>query len=476
VRPEADISDFPTSGEPVETLEDARGLIAGLLAENAELKDQNDELKARITQLEGAVEALRRGNKRQSAPFSKGDRKDEPARPGRKKGKAHGRHGHRMVPPNPDRTLDAPLPQCCPHCGQGVDFERWDDQYQSELPEPRPVITRFRVGVGRCRGCKARLQGRHPEQSSDALGAASSQVGPRAKAWATWLHYGLGLSFGKCSQLLGRLGINVTAGALCSSSATTSTDLVPTHQAIKAHVSTAPAVTMDETGWRIGGEGAWLWVAATNDATLYDVARGRGFEQATGLVPEDFQGVIVRDGWVVYNSYDKARHQTCVAHLVRRCHEMIEDLPAWARGTPRQVKELLLEALDARDLDAWSRAAAVIDIGERLDLLFEDAQPHDANRRLIKHLAHERGALFTFLTTDGVDATNWRGEQGVRPAVVNRKVWGGNRSDPGAETQGRVMTFLRTAHQQGVDAIELLVNLARAPTPGVVAGLTLRPG
>ena len=69
---------------------------------------------------------------------------------------------------------------------------------------------------------------------------------------------------------------------------------------------------------------------------------------------------------------------------------MIEDLPAWARGTPRQVTELLLEALDARDLDAWSRAAAVIDIGERLDLLLEDGQPHDANRRLIKHLRHER--------------------------------------------------------------------------------------
>ena len=64
----------------------------------------------------------------------------------------------------------------------------------------------------------------------------------------------------------------------------------------------------------------------------------------------------------------------------------------------------------------------------------------------------------------------------MRPAVVNRKVWGGNRGDAGAETQGRVMTFLRTAHQQGADAVALLVDLARAPNPGVVAGLTLRPG
>lgn len=431
---------------------------------------------ARIAELERLLEEVRRSGKRQSAPFSKGKPKPEWETPGRKPGKEHGRHGHRPPPPEPDRFVDAPLPECCPHCGDGLDFERWAEQSQTELPEVKPVITRFRVGVGRCRGCRRRVQGRHPEQTSDALGAAGSQVGPRAMAWGTWLHYGLGLSFGKCSQLLGRLGVNVTAGAIAASSASTSTDLVPTHTAIKAHVASAPAVVMDETGWRIGGRGAWLWVAATDDATVYDVAHDRDFAAATGLVPAGYAGTVVRDGWVVYNSYKEATHQTCLAHLLRRCHEMIDDLPAWARSTPREVKDLLLEALLARDLDVAGRAEAVVDIGERVDMLLERPHPHDANRKLIKHLRHERAALFTFLTTDGVDATNWRGEQGVRPAVVNRKVWGGNRSDTGAETQGRIMTFLRTAHQQGADAISLLVDLARAPDPGVVAGLTLRSG
>ncbi|MGH9266984.1 MAG: IS66 family transposase, partial [Acidimicrobiales bacterium] len=196
--------------------------------------------------------------------------------------------------------------------------------------------------------------------------------------------------------------------------------------------------------WRVGGEKAWLWVAATDDATLYNVAEGRDFTAATALVPAGYDGTIVRDGWVVYNSYEEATHQTCIAHLVRRCHEMAEDLPAWARSTPREVKDLLLEALAARDLNAPGRAAAVVDIGERIDMLAERPHPHDANRRLIKHIVHERHALFTFLVVDGVDATNFRGEQGVRPAVVNRKVWGGNRTDRGAEDQGRLMTFLRT--------------------------------
>jgi len=447
-----------------------------LAAEVGDLREGVTARDARITELEKLLEETRRSGKRQSAPFSKRKPKDEPERPGRKTGDAHGRHGHRQAPADPDRTLDAPLPDRCPHCGDEVELDRVDEQFQTELPEVAPVVTKFRVGVGHCRGCKRRVQGRHAEQTSDALGAAKSQVGPRAMAWGTWLHYGLGLSFGKCSALLGRLGINVTAGAICSSSGSTSTALVPTHNAIKAHLAASPAVTMDETGWRIGGEGAWLWVASEADATLYEVAFGRDFEAAMRLIPADFEGVIVRDGYVVYNSYTKATHQTCLAHLVRRCHEMIEDLPASARHTPRQVKDLLLEALAARDLDATGRAAAVLDIGERIDLLGEQAHPNNDNRRLIKHLVHERHALFTFLTTDGVDATNWRGEQGIRPAVVNRKVWGGNRTERGAVTQGRVMTFLRTANQQGADAIAMLVDLARAPTPGVVSGLILRPG
>ncbi len=38
-------------------------------------------------------------------------------------------------------------------------------------------------------------------------------------AWGVWLHYYLGLSFGKWSALLGRLGISVTAGAIASAAA-----------------------------------------------------------------------------------------------------------------------------------------------------------------------------------------------------------------------------------------------------------------
>jgi transposase len=416
------------------------------------------------------LEDSRRSGKRQAAPFSKGAPTEEPKRPGRASGKDHGKHGHRMAPTRPvDRELDAPLPICCPDCGGVVIHERDEEQFHTELPDVTPVTTRFTIGIGRCQGCKKRVQGRHPEQTSDALGAASSQIGPHAKGLATWLHYVLGLSFVKSAKVLSHLGVPVTAGALCSGAQATGTDLVPVQKEIIEHLNGSSMVVMDETGWRVEALSAWLWAATSKEATAYVVADGRGFDQAQLLLDEEYSGTLVRDGWIVYRRYENARHQTCTAHLLRRCDEMISDLPAWARGTPREVKEILCAALDARELSKKKRRAIVCDLTERIELLGEQGHPHDANRRLVKHLTNEADALFTFLADPAIDATNWRGEQAIRPAVVNRKVWGGNRTWRGAATQGRVMSALRTAVQQGLDPIEFLVRLARAPDTATIS-------
>ena len=53
--------------------------------------------------------------------------------------------------------------------------------------------------------------------------------------------------------------------------------------------------------------------------------------------------------------------------------------------------------------------------------------------------------MFTFLKEPGVQATNWRAEQALRPAIVNRKSWGGNRTCNGAHTQVVTMSVIRTA-------------------------------
>jgi transposase len=246
---------------------------------------------------------------------------------------------------------------------------------------------------------------------------------------------------------------------------------VPVHQELVERANSSPVVVMDETGWRVGGRHAWLWEATNKLLTLYWVAKGRGFKQACEVMSEDYAGTIVRDGAKAYPCFKKAKHQTCLGHLIRRSKDMEHDLPEDAKPVARQVKSLLKDALAARDLAPRQRATKAEELAERLDKLCQEHSGHhnDAVRRLIAHLAREAPAMFTFLGNPDVDATNWRAEQGIRPAVVNRKVSGGNRSDRGASTQGVIMSIIRTAAQHGVDAIEYLASRSHGPDPGLHA-------
>ena len=87
------------------------------------------------------------------------------------------------------------------------------------------------------------------------------------------------------------------------------------------------------------------------------------------------------------------------------------------------------------------------------------------------HLRTELPALLSFLFDATVDATNWRAEQALRPAVVNRKVSGGNRSARGADTQHVLTSVLRTAQQRQLDAAAVLIELL-APQPKVSQALS----
>src|ERR1019366_1579030 len=87
-------------------------LIALILAQQGMIEDQQRQ----IAELREMIEQLRRGGKRQAAPFSKGDRVKNPKAPGRKPGQ--GQVSRRSEPLQPaSETIDAHTPVCCPECG-----------------------------------------------------------------------------------------------------------------------------------------------------------------------------------------------------------------------------------------------------------------------------------------------------------------------------------------------------------------------
>lgn len=136
------------------------------------------------------------------------------------------------------------------------------------------------------------------------------------------------------------------------------------------------------------------------------------------------------------------------------------------------MRAILQRALRLRDrhldgrVSAHGLAVARGQLIERLNRRLNRPGTISDVRRFAAHLAVEWPALFTFLfDPTAVDATNWRAEQAVRPAVVTRKVCGGNRSPHGAETQQILASLLRTACQRQLDPHAVLVSLLRAATP-----------
>ena len=480
---------------------------SGLLAENERLLAENARLRGRL-------EAERRAGKRQAAPFSKGDSKQDPARPGRRSGERYGTKAHRRIPDHVDEEIRVPLPDVCPCCSGELEFEDEVDQYQQEILQIRGHVRHFRVSRGRCRRCGKRAQGRHPDQTSDAIGAACSQLGPRAVAIAAQLNQELGVAMGKVCQILDLFGLTVTAGGLYQAIGRLAAACEPTHQALVLAVRASAAVAADETGWRVAGYRQWLWVFVGDDGvTVYLIAPGRGYEQAQSILGARYGGVLERDGWAPYRRFEHARHQTCLAHLLRRAGELIADSVAGQAKIPHAVRRLLLDALAVRDAyrdllingpdiiegtaieitdeqpllnagtdddcddcdeivaaDQDPRASLDAEIARlqtEIDALLSRSPTHAPNGKLLKHLHNEREHLLTFLTTPGIAATNWRAEQAIRPAVVNRKNWGGNRTPHGAHVQQTLMSVIRTSRQQDVCPIALLtgVLLNAAPAP-----------
>ena len=65
-------------------------------------------------------------------------------------------------------------------------------------------------------------------------------------------------------------------------------------------------------------------------------------------------------------------------------------------------------------------------------------------QRFARHLDVELPAIFSFFVDPTLDATNWRAEQALRPAVITRNVCGGgNRTRRGADTQQVLASVLQ---------------------------------
>jgi len=180
----------------------------------------------------------------------------------------------------------------------------------------------------------------------------------------------------------------------------------------------------------------------------------------------------------VYRRFTQAEHQTCVAHLLRRCREMMAVARPGEAKLPRTVKAILQHSLPRRErrdhnqMDERGLALARGRLEARLDRTLNRNYRSAAKRPSANHLCRQRNAIFTFLSCPGREASYYRAQQAIPPMLVTGKVGGGNRTAHGAHAQSVLLSILRTCRQPCRSAAAFIQQLLHLPKPQALQLIT----
>ena len=442
------------------------------------------ELRRQIEDLRKQIEELRRKDKRSAAPFSKGERKRNPKRPGRKPGQ--GEFSRRPEPPagaSSGPPVEVPVEETrCPFCGGRLEREEPAEASVTDMPAaPEPEVSLFRVHVCRCRKCGRKTRGKHPDVAADQYGATAHRLGSRIKAMAHSLHYGHGVPVRRLPAILQEMtGIAITQSAITQDALKQAEGSVgAAYQELREQVRHAPVTYTDDTGWRVGGDGAYLMAFDTDQQTVYQIRPQHGNEQVRELIPGDYTGTLVTDRFSSYEAEELAgvEQHKCLSHLIRNVNEVLESKTGRAKVFGSELKAVLQNAnalwRQQRAGTVCGFAAQAEQIEQDLTYLLRPRRLRDTdNQRLLDGigLQHDRQRVLNFLYNPDVEPSNNRAERALRPAVIARKVSHCSKNERGAEAFAAFTSVARTTVKKGVATVtkvfhHLIKDGAEPPGP-----------
>ena len=443
--------------------------IAELEQQLAQALEILQKVQRQLELLKVENKELRRAGKRQAAPFARRQWVEHPKRPGRKAGQGQ---FVRRAQPSPEQVNETKMAKWhgCPEWGGKLREIRKHEQFVADIPEVQPVITRYMTYSGYCAACHRRMRSRHPEQTSQATGAAGVLVGPRAKALAADLKHRLGASYGKVGEALNdAFGLQVSRSGWCQADQRLAQTAQPVYEKLIEFVRQCCVVHADETGWRIGTLSAWLWVFTNREVSVYAIRDNRSSQVVIDILGKEFKGILASDCFLAYDDRRLSTwlKQKCVGHLLRDLKEMKDSKSGRALHFARQVTIVLQEALALKtqksSLDPFAFFQTARDLESRLDTLIGPQRRlcDCDNARFAKRLRKHRSHLLRFLYVDTLEATNNQAERMLRPVVITRKTNGCNRTPDGARTHAILSSVLVTCRQHSIPILDYLVQLQR---------------
>ena len=233
----------------------------------------------------------------------------------------------------------------------------------------------------------------------------------------------------------------------------------------------------------------WVYCSAKSSGryiVLYDYCQTRAGRNAVSFLG-DYDGYAVCDGFDGYNRVTKAKRCGCFAHVRRKFVDALPpDKALWenskaAEGVKRCDEFFALERqFDGKDEKGKQvrdplppeekRKQREEKLRPLVDSFFEwlgtvNPASGTALSRAVQYALNEKRYLYGFFDDPGIEISNNRAENAIRPFVVGRKNWLFSDTPKGAEASAMLYSLVISARMNGLNAEEYLVRLLRETEP-----------
>lgn len=435
-----------------------------------------EDLKKRVEKLEEGLAQKSTNSSNSSKPPSSDDFTKPPGKRRRQSGEAKrkpgGQKGHKGVTrdlfPEDQATSVEPLyPKRCKRCGAAfpdvppvamLDSEPRRHQ-QFEIPPKSLLIHEYQRHGCRC-SCGTTTWAELPPEAVDGFGPRLSA----SLAYLTGCHRISRRGNHEIAEVVH--GLPISPASVCGVLDEAGQAVEDTYEELACALPDLPFVNGDETGWPVAAMLQWLWIFVAPMFVVFRIGP-RNSKTLKEMLGETFTGILCCDRFSAYIKAHKGAFQFCWAHLIRN----IKGLAATCQKKDARNLSRWMLAEAKRLFEIWHRfKGGDITRSELIKLsvpirsrMVSCLKKHSASetpkvRKFAKKLLDCQGGLFTFLYHEGVEPTNNSAEQGVRPAVMWRRICQGNKTEKGARITERLLTVTQTCRMQGIDPIEFLAE------------------
>lgn len=403
-----------------------------------ELEIENNQLKRRLLAYENAHTPPSLSKKKRIPRISSG-----------KLGAPKGHPKYEREDPEITEEIKYPV-DVCRYCNTSLDKIEILEVIEEEISDMNKVKgTKHLIEWGTCPNCKKRVIAKN--------NAPADRFGPNLKSKITLLKHDDRLPLRKVEQsLLRDHNFKISHTGIMKIIRSVANKLSEPYYEIIKKTRSSDIVYVDETQYKLNGETWWLWTFVTNANVLFAIRKSRSKSVVEEILGKEYKGIIVCDGWKVYEQFS-SRLQRCWAHLLRESFHLKEKYKDFEKYHG-QLKDIFDDMIKIRlePPEEYQRLIIVDQKKDEIRKLVRKIKYIDNFKKFATTIENGVDYWFTCLEYLDVEPTNNFAEQSLRELIIQRKIMGGLRSERGAETLETISTMIATWKKQDKPLLETM--------------------